>query len=177
MTREGRWRPKPEHLLWAIALAVLAVGLSAEVRPVLAPGDNGGPAGRHLAADLYPLYPGAFWQAETAAVETGRNAQNSFAISGYGTVSKAFSDISNIAAVTTPFENYYRAKLESAGYAPVVYMEAGGPGANQMAYASGTTYVVIGYTTIFHSNVAGPNSPVACPCDTTLKIFSGAKNQ
>ena len=177
MTRERRWRPKPEHLLWAIALAILVIGLSAEIRTALAPGGNGGQTGRHLAADLYPLYPGALWQSEQAAVETGRDAQNAFIISGYGTVSKDFSNIKNIAAVTTPFENYYRAKLESAGYVPVVYMEAGGPGASQMAYASGTTYVVFGYTTVFHSNVAGPNSPVACPCDTTLKIFSGAKSQ
>ncbi|MCL4405361.1 MAG: hypothetical protein M1361_02335 [Patescibacteria group bacterium] len=128
----------------------------------------------HLSPDLYPIYPGATWGAELLATSTGRDAENVFPLAGYAISSETAKNITDIAAITIPFETYYRQRLAAAGWQTVIYMEAGGPGSSETGYVKGDTYVVVGYHTIFHSNVAGPNSPVACPCDTTLYLFSGS---
>ena len=175
MSGSRRLKAKPEHLLWVLILAVLFVGivyaLDAGQTPVV-------PAPQHLlAADLYPLYPGVAWLAEGPATTTGWDARGTFGLNGYEVRSATTTDIMNIASITTPFESYYRQKLLAAGWTVDNYMAAGGPMGNQTAYIKGAEYILIGYHTLFHTNVAGPNSPVACPCDTSLSIFSGSKTQ
>ena len=164
-------RPKPEHLLWAIGLAIVVIALAWLLRPSPAVAPQ-----PHLNPDLYPLYPGIAWLAERPATTTGFNAQGTFGLNGYEVRSATTTDIMNIASLTTPFEAYYRNKLLTAGWTVDNYMAAGGPMGNQTAYIKGAGYILIGYHTLFHTNVAGPNSPVACPCDNSLSIFSGAQN-
>lgn len=165
-------RPKPEHLLWTIGLAVIAVSLAFVLKPVPASAPE-----PHLNPVLYPLYSGVTWEPETPATEIWRTTTGTFNIAGYGITSAAAKGITDIAALTTPFENYYRQKLTAAGWTVSIQMEAGGPMGSQTGYSKGADYIVIGYHTVFHSNVAGPNSPVACPCDTTLSLFSGSETR
>jgi hypothetical protein len=163
-------RIRPEYLLWTIGLAVIAVGLASILKqaPVAAPES-------HLNPALYPLYSGVTWGPETPAIETWRTATGTFNVAGYRISSAAVKGITDIAALTTPFENYYRQKFTTSGWTINTQMEAGGPMGSQIGYAKGADYIILGYHTVFHSNVAGPNSPVACPCDTTLSLFSNAQ--
>ena len=120
----------------------------------------------HLSADVYPLYSGASWGAEQPKTDMG--------ITGYEVRATPVENISNIAAVSQPFEKYYADKLKAAGWTEDLSMAAGGPGASVTAYKKGNQYIVVSFSTAFHGG--GANEPVQCPCDTTLSIFSGTKN-
>ncbi len=117
----------------------------------------------NLSADVYPLYNGLVWGAEEATTSS------SFV--GYIVESQTISNISNLSAISTPFDEYYKNKLLALGWSPDITLEAGGPGAEVMAYKKGDTRIIIAYHTVFHGG--GANEPVKCPCDITFSIFSG----
>jgi len=119
----------------------------------------------HLSADAYPLYSGVSWGAEQPKVDMG--------ITGYAVSSVPVENISNITALTQPFEQYYAAKLKAAGWSEDIAKAAGGPGASITAYTKGNEYIVTSFSTKFTGGAA--NEPVQCPCDTTLSVFSGTK--
>ena len=129
-------------------------------RAALAPS----PAAHNLSADVYPLYNGLTWGAEEATTSS------SFV--GYGVVSQTISGISDLSAVSAPFDNYYKTKLLALGWSADISLEAGGPGAEVLAYKKGGEHIILGYNTVFHGG--GINEPEQCPCDITFSIFSGS---
>jgi hypothetical protein len=123
-------------------------------------------AAKHLAADVYPLYAGIAWGEEVATT-------TDFGLAGYRVMSVPVRGITDLAAVSTPFEKYYAAKLAPLGWRKNIQMEAGGPGASIMGYQKGSDYIVVSYSSVFHAG--GANEPEQCPCDITLSVFSGTK--
>lgn len=125
-----------------------------------------------LEADAYPLYPGAEWgreTAETAGTETTAADGNG---TGIVTVtSEPFVDVTNIAAVSTPFTEYYRQKLTAAGWKPDMMREADGPGANVSYYAKDDRFIIVSFQSDF--KVRSDDAPSECPCDVRLSIASG----
>jgi hypothetical protein len=126
----------------------------------------------HLNADLYPLYSGISWGNEKAATTTMRLKTTTFPINGYKITSQTINGITNIAAITTPFTDYYRQKLLAAGWKQNIYMEAGRPGSEIEGYIKGNNSITIEFDSVF--TVKNPNEPEQCPCNTTLSIFSGS---
>ena len=126
---------------------------------------------KNFPAEIYPLYSGISWGPEMLATDTMpiNGIQTVFA--GYGITSQTVKNITNIAAVTMPFEKYYRNKLKAAGWAIDNNLLASGPGSDIVVYTKGDDYIVISFSTVFHAG--GTNEPVQCPCDTTLSIFTG----
>lgn len=126
---------------------------------------------KNFPAEIYPLYPGISWGPEMSATDTMPLNGIQTVFTGYGVTSQTVKNITNIAAVTTPFEKYYRNKLKAAGWVMDNYLLASGPGSNIVVYTKGDDYMVISFATVFHAG--GVNEPVQCPCDTTLSIFNG----
>ncbi len=131
------------------------------------------PVVQHFPSAVYPLYSGVSWGAEETATDTIPLAGTQATLTGYRITSKAIQNITNIAAVSTPFETYYRQKLQAAGWTINKMLEAGGPGSSISGYTKGSDYLIISYATVFHAG--GVNEPVQCPCDTTLSIFYGTR--
>jgi len=119
-----------------------------------------------LNADVYPLYTGATW-GEAAATTSP----------DYGPItvvqSVPFTDVTNIAEKSTPFEEYYDDKLTAAGWVPDDMRAASGPGANITYYAKGDQFIVV----FFHSDfkVKNPDAPSECPCDVQFSLISGTQ--
>ncbi len=126
---------------------------------------------KNFPAEIYPLYPGISWGSEMAATDTMPINGIQTVFTGYRVVSQTVKNITNIAAVTTPFEKYYRDKLKTAGWVIDNNLLASGPGSDIVVYTKGDDYMVISFATVFHAG--GVNEPVQCPCDTTLSIFDG----
>lgn len=117
-----------------------------------------------LNQDLYPLYSGVRWGAVKASSVEGA--------AGAEVLSEPIVNITNIAASSTPFTEYYKNKLTGAGWAQDMSKEAGGPGAEVSVYTKGREFIIVTFTTTFHTKPA--NAPESCPCDLQLGLISGA---
>lgn len=119
-----------------------------------------------LASDLYPLYAGASWgapYAETLELSTTT-------VSGVGIKSVSVNGTMDPGSVFSPFEKYYKNKLESAGWKNDTYLEAGGPMGEQTGYRKESKLIIVRDSTVFH--VVTDTAPSECPCDVTLALFS-----
>jgi|SRR3989344_5819058 len=119
-----------------------------------------------LNADVYPLYTGATWG--QAAATTSPDYDQITVVQ-----SVPFTDVTNIAEKSTPFEEYYDDKLTAAGWVPDDMRAASGPGANITYYTKGDQFIVV----FFHSDfkVKNPDAPSECPCDVQFSLISGAR--
>jgi hypothetical protein len=122
-------------------------------------------AEQHLNPDAYPLYSDLSWGSEQAKTFEGK-------FSGYEVTSIPVTDITDLSVVSTPFDNYYKNKLEAIGWTVDNSLAAGGPGASITAYKKGSDYIIVSFSTKFKGG--GTNEPVQCPCDITMSVFSGA---
>lgn len=122
-------------------------------------------AQQHLNADAYPLYSGLSWVAEQQST-----LEN---LSGYEAISAPITNITDLSAVSTPFDAYYKNKLETSGWAVDNALAAGGPGDSITGYKKGNEYILVSYTTKFHAG--GVNEPEQCPCDISFSVFSGSR--
>ncbi len=113
-----------------------------------------------LEADAYPLYDGVEW-GEVQKLEGGL----------LRVASKPVLNTTNIAAVATPFTQYYQQKLTAAGWEQDIMREASGPGANVSTYINGDRFIVVSFESEF--KVKSDDAPSECPCDITLSITSG----
>jgi hypothetical protein len=120
---------------------------------------------QHLNADAYPLYSELSWGAEQPGT-----IEN---LSGYETISAPITNITDLSAVSQPFDAYYKNKLETAGWTVDNSLAAGGPGDSITGYKKGNDYILYGYTTKFKD--IKPNEPEQCPCDISFSVFSGTK--
>lgn len=118
---------------------------------------NGKP---RLEADVYPLYDGVEW-GEAEILEGGL----------VRVASKPIIDTTNIAAVATPFTEYYHDKLTEAGWKQDLMREAGGPGASVSYYAKDGRFIVVSFESEF--KIKHDDAPSECPCDVTLSLTSG----
>jgi len=116
-----------------------------------------------LAADVYPLYGSLTWG--TVVATTSR------LLTGSIVTSQPITNISDISAITAPFEKYYKDKLQSLGWSMDNSQAAGRPGSDVTGYKKGDEYIILSYRTVFHGG--GANEPVACPCDTSFSVFTG----
>jgi hypothetical protein len=117
---------------------------------------------KNLAEDIYPLYSNLSWGSEHQKIfET---------FSGYEVISTPIVNISDLSAVSVPFDTYYRNKLRAAGWVEDSSLAAGGPGSEITAYRKGQGLII----TSFHTDFKGgaTNEPVQCPCDITFSVFS-----
>ncbi|HVZ75770.1 MAG TPA: hypothetical protein VG934_00655 [Candidatus Paceibacterota bacterium] len=117
-----------------------------------------------LAADAYPLYTGVAWGSVASATLED--------LIGVEVTSQAATDITNIASTSQPFEDYYRQKLLAAGWSVDIARAAGGPGSDITVYSKGGDFIATQVSTDFKGTQ--PNEPVQCPCDVTLRVFSGS---
>ena len=117
-----------------------------------------------LAADLYPLYPGASWGPVASTTSPD-----------YGPVdvvqSTPFANLTDIAAKSTPFTAYYHALLLKAGWVQDMLREAGGPGSEVSVYTKGNQFIVVSFHSVFH--VQSQDAPEECPCDLQFSLMSG----
>ena len=79
----------------------------------------------------------------------------------------------NPGAAFTPFDKYYASKLGALGWKVDNSLAAGGPGRGQVVYRKGSGFIAINFWTDFHT--ISSTSPMQCPCDVTLKLFSTTK--
>ena len=124
-----------------------------------------GGAAAQLNSDVYPLYSGATWgDSHSKTTDDGP---------GYEVVSEPFTNVTNIAAVSTPFTKYYEEKLVAAGWARDMMREAGGPGAEVSVYTKDEQFIVVS----FHSDfkVKHTDAPSECPCDVQFSLMSGTQ--
>ena len=119
-----------------------------------------------LNADVYPLYTGATWG--EAAATTSPDYDQITVVQ-----SVPFTDVTNIAEKSTPFEEYYDDKLTAAGWVPDDMRAASGPGANITYYAKGDQFIVVFYHSDF--KVKNPDAPSECPCDVQFSLISGTQ--
>jgi len=117
-----------------------------------------------VTADVYPLYADLSWQGER--VDTYADME------GYSVTSAPLTDITDINAVTQPFEDYYADLLTNKGWVEDITLAAGGPGAAVTAYKKGREYIVLQYQSEF--GVQNASAPAECPCEVTFSIFSGS---
>jgi len=117
-----------------------------------------------LTADVYPLYADLSWQGERVDIYAD--------MEGYSVTSALLTDITDINAVTQPFETYYTDLLTNKGWSEDITMAAGGPGAAVTAYKKGREYIVLQYQSEF--GVQNASAPAECPCEVTFSIFSGS---
>jgi hypothetical protein len=122
--------------------------------------------------DIYPLSSGITWNAAQAATVLPGDENVPPPLVGIKIVSQPITNITNVATPSTPFENYYKAKLAAAGWTVDNAIAAGGPGAEIDGYKKGSDYIILKYTSVFKNN-GGGNSPETCPCDLTFSIFAG----
>jgi hypothetical protein len=162
-------------VIW-IVVVVVAIGLSAwwfikpatRVPPASSTATTTPEAtttNENLLPDVYPLYSGVSWGDESTTTYEQ--------FSGYQLTSAIQPDITNIAGISVPFENYYATKLVAAGWSIDNSLAAGGAGSEIIAYKKGNDEIIISYNSLF--NMGSPNSPAQCPCEVTLQIFSGSK--
>ena len=140
---------------------ILFIGVVVGVGAYLVATHSGGP--QSLNQDLYPLYQGAVWGPIKAAVVDGAK--------GFEIESETITNITNIAASSTPFYDYYQTKLTQAGWTQDMSREAGGPGAEVSVFTKGKDFIVVKFNTVFRKKPA--NEPEQCPCDLTFSLISG----
>jgi hypothetical protein len=116
-----------------------------------------------LTADVYPLYSGLAWQDAAEGI--------SFGMTGDSIQSFPVSNVTDIAAITRPFEAYYADKLRAAGWSIDNSKAAGGPGSAVTAYKRGSAYIIVQYTSDF--SVKNIREPEQCPCTVQFSVFSG----
>jgi membrane-bound inhibitor of C-type lysozyme len=119
-----------------------------------------------LSADVYPLYKGVMWQSE-------KDGEYDSSLKGYKLQSNPLLNITDISAVTLPFEKYYAGLLTSRGWKEDLSMSAGGPGSAVIAYNKGDEYIILQYTSSFGVNKE--DEPAQCPCGVTFTIFTGSR--
>lgn len=117
-----------------------------------------------LDADVYPLYEPLQWRNEVA----GEYAN----LKGYVVAAEPLPNITDIAAVTQPFETWYADRLIGNGWKEDISMSAGGPGSAVIAYTKDGNYIVLQYNSTFE--VLRDDEPAECPCSVQLSIFSGS---
>lgn len=118
-----------------------------------------------LFEDVIPMYDGVTWGEPQVAT-------SDFGLQGVEVVSEPVFDVTNIAAITQPFEKYYHDKLLAAGWVMDNSKAAGGPGAEVIGYKKGSEYVILSYISDF--KVDYPDAPSECPCDVTFAVFNGS---
>ena len=119
-----------------------------------------------LADDAYPLYSGAVWGKPSVGTVTLGTSTVSAVEADSVPVMKTMSP----ADVFLPFENYYAAKLISAGWVVDNSLAADGPGSGITAYRKSGQVMEINYQSQF-LNVSD-NAPEQCPCNVSLSIVS-----
>jgi hypothetical protein len=124
--------------------------------------------------DIYPLPSGITWNAAQAATVLPGDENVPAPLAGIKITSQPITNITDLAAPSAPFENYYKTKLAAAGWTVDNAMAAGGPGADIIGYKKGSDYIILEYTSVF-KNDGGGNSPETCPCDLTFSIFAGTE--
>jgi len=122
--------------------------------------------------DIYPLPSGITWNAGQAATVSPSDENVPAPLGGIKITSQPVTNITDLAMASTPFENYYKIKLVSAGWTVDNSLAAGGPGADIVGYKKGNNYIILEYASVFKNN-GGGNSPEICPCDVTFSIFTG----
>jgi hypothetical protein len=128
-----------------------------------------------LNSDVYPLYPGISWKIAGQATDTLPIAGVQKTLNGYRVTSESVKNITDIAAIAMPFEKYYANKLSQAAWSEDKQLAASGPGSDITVYTKGVNYIIVSYTSVFHTG--GVDTPEECPCDLSLSIFSGAKSE
>ena len=126
-------------------------------------------------SDIYPLASNITWNAAHVATVLPDDGHVPVPLAGIEITSQPITNITDISARSTPFEDYYRAKLTAAGWAVDTSLAAGGPGAAVDGYKKGDDYIILGYTSILKNN-GGGNSPESCPCDLSFSVFAGTGN-
>lgn len=116
-----------------------------------------------LNTDVYPLYGALRWQSEEVS--------DYIDIKGHIVNSEPVPNITDISAITQPFETYYADILTSKGWEEDISMAAGGPGSAVIAYKKGNEYIILQYKSEFGVN--NENEPAQCPCSVQFSIFSG----
>ncbi len=116
-----------------------------------------------LNVDVYPLYENLSWQGE----EVGEYGD----MTGYVVNSEPVPNITDISAITQPFETYYADILTSKGWEEDISMAAGGPGSAVIVYKKDNDYTVLQYKSDFGVN--NENEPAQCPCSVQFSVFSG----
>ncbi|OYV63543.1 MAG: hypothetical protein B7X03_01355 [Parcubacteria group bacterium 21-58-10] len=118
-----------------------------------------------LAADLYPLYS-ADWNAPHPVSLDIPPAP----LSGTGIEAVVATSTMNPGAAFSPFDKYYADKLGALGWRVDNSLAAGGPGRGQVVYRKGAGFIAVNVWTDFHT--VSSTSPMQCPCDVTIKLFS-----
>jgi hypothetical protein len=124
--------------------------------------------------DIYPLPSGITWNAAQSATVLPGDENVPTPLAGVKIISQPIKNITDLAAPSTPFEDYYKKKLIAAGWTVDNAMAAGGPGVEIDGYKKGSNYIILEYTSVFKNN-GGGNSPETCPCDMTFSIFAGTE--
>lgn len=124
--------------------------------------------------DIYPLPPGITWNAAQSATIVPGEQNVPAPLVGIKVTSQPITNITDLAAPTTPFENYYKTKLAAAGWTVDNALAAGGPGADIIGYKKGNDYIILEYISVFKNN-GGGTSPETCPCDLTFSVFAGTE--
>lgn len=129
--------------------------------------------------DAYPLASGITWGDMAAATTTIPSAGargGQVTLVGVSITSQAITNLTNLSAVSSPFEKYYQKKLTGAGWKVDNSIAAGGPGADIVGYKKGNEYIIIQYASVF-KNDGGGTTPETCPCDMTFSIFAGVPEE
>jgi hypothetical protein len=127
--------------------------------------------------NAYPLASGISWGdmqlATTTIPAAAQNAQDAQdVLAGIKIISQPIANVTNLSALSLPFENYYQKKLSAAGWAVDKTIAAGGPGADVIGYKKGSDYIILTYSSVF-KNSGGGVAPESCPCAITFSIFAG----
>ena len=128
---------------------------------------QGSSSSAQLNADVYPLYSGVAWQTAvaTSTPEYGQVMQMQ---------SAPVSNVTDISSVTKPFTEYYTDKMAAEGWTQDMSREAGGPGGEVSVYTKGAQFIVVMFSSVFHTQPT--DAPEQCPCDVTLTLMSGTES-
>ncbi len=118
-----------------------------------------------LAADLYPLYSASWNTPHLVSLDIPPAP-----LYGTGIEAVVATSTMNPGAAFSPFDTYYANKLKALGWRVDNSLAAGGPGRGQVVYRKGTGFIAVNFWTDFQT--VSSTSPMQCPCDVTLKLFS-----
>ena len=119
-----------------------------------------------LSQALYPLYSAASWN-EPHLVSLELPEENLY---GTGVEAVVATSTMNPGAAFSPFDTYYASKLKALGWKVDNGLAAGGPARGQTVYRKDNGFIAVNFWTDFHT--ISSTSPMQCPCDVTLKLFS-----